>query len=170
MTDAIGALAIVAAAAWLAAACIGLGSERRIALAASAAVSGAAGVAAAACGLLLAVHGAGTTLRLGSGLVGGATFHLAPLGSPFIFLLGLVAVAIALYGPRYHEPGAGTAVYLSVYNLALLASLAVLTAGNVVMFLVAWESVALLCYLLILRHHKREGVAAGAFLFVALSE
>ena len=29
---------------------------------------------------------------------------------------------------------------------------------------------ALLCYLLILRHHTRPGVAQGAFLFIALSE
>jgi hydrogenase-4 component B len=170
MTHAIAVLSIVAAAAWLAAAGIGLGAERRVALAASAAVSGVGGIAAAACGVLLAVHGAGTTLRLGSGLVGGATFHLEPLASPFIFLLGLVAIAIALYGPRYHHPGAGTAVYMCVYDLALLASLAVLGAGNVVTFLVAWESVALLCYLLILRHYKRDEVASGAFLFVALSE
>ena len=122
------------------------------------------------CGVLLAVHGAGTTLRLGAGPVGGATFHIAPLAAPFILLLGLVAAAIALYSPRYHEPGQGTAVYLAVYNLALLASLAVLVAGNVVAFLVAWESMALLCYLLILRHHKRAGVAQAAFLFIALSE
>ncbi len=45
-----------------------------------------------------------------------------------------------------------------------------LIAGNVVAFLVAWESMALLCYLLILRHHTRPGVAQGAFLFIALSE
>ena len=120
--------------------------------------------------MLLAVHGDGTTLRLGAGPVGGATFHIVPLAAPFIFLLGLVAFAIALYSPRYHEPGAGTAVYLMAYNLALLASLAVLIAGNVVAFLVAWESMALLCYLLILRHHTRPGVAEGAFLFIALSE
>jgi hydrogenase-4 component B len=81
-----------------------------------------------------------------------------------------VAVANALYAPRYHEPAPGTAVYLLVYNLALVASLAVLVAGNVVAFLVAWESMALTCYLLILRHHTRPGVAQGAFLFLALSE
>ena len=123
-----------------------------------------------ACGVLLAVHGAGPTLTFGADPVGGASFHLAPLAAPFIALLGLVAGAIALYSPRYHEPGQGTAVYLLVYNLALLASLAVLIAGNVVAFLVAWETMALLCYLVILRHHTRAGVAEGAFLFIALSE
>ena len=57
-----------------------------------------------------------------------------------------------------------------MYNLALLAALAVFAAGNVVTFLVAWESVALLCYLLILRHPRRSEVASGAFWFLALSE
>jgi len=170
MTHAIGALAVGAAAAWLAAAIAALAAVRLIGLRACAALSGVGGAAAATCGVLLAVHGEGTTLRLGTGPVGGATFHIEPLAAPFIFLLGLVAVAIALYGPRYHEPARGTAVYLMAYNLALLASLAVLIAGNVVAFLVAWESMALLCYLLILRHHKRKGVASGAFLFIALSE
>jgi hydrogenase-4 component B len=170
MSHAIGALAIAAAGAWLAAAILGLGATRRAGLLASAAVSGVGGAAALICGVLLAVHGAGPTLTLGAGPVGGASFHLAPLAAPFIALLGLVAGAIALYAPRYHEPEAGTAVYLLVYNLALLTSLAVLIAANVVAFLVAWETMALLCYLLILRHHTRAGVAHGAFLFIALSE
>jgi hydrogenase-4 component B len=170
VTHAIGALAIAAAGAWLAGALIALGAARPIALRGAAVLSGTGGAAATTCGALLALHGAGTTLQLGAGPVGGATFHIAPLAAPFIFLLGLVASANALYSPRYHQPGQGTAVYLAVYNLALLASLAVLVAGDVVAFLVAWESMALLCYLLILRHHQRQGVAAGAFLFIALSE
>ena len=170
MSNAIGALAIAAAGAWLAAAILGLGASHRAGLVTSAALSGLGGAAAAACGVLLAVHGAGPTLTLGAGPVGGASFHLAPLAAPFIALLGLVAGAIALYSPRYHDPAPGTAAYLLVYNLALLASLAVLIAGNIVAFLVAWETMALLCYLVILRHHTRTGVAQAAFLFIALSE
>jgi len=170
MSHAIGILAIAAAGAWLAAAILGLAATRRAGLVASALLSGAGGAAALVCGVLLAVHGGGPTLTLGAGPVGGASFHLVPLAAPFIALLGLVAGAIALYAPRYHEPATGTAVYLLVYNLALLASLAVLIAGNVVAFLVAWETMALLCYLMILRHHTRPKVAEGAFLFIALSE
>jgi len=170
MSNAIGALAITAAGAWLAAAILGLRATHRAGLVTSAALSGLGGAAAAACGVLLAVHGAGPTLTLGADPVGGASFHLAPLAAPFIALLGLVAGAIALYSPRYHDPAPGTAVYLLVYNLALLASLAVLIAGNVVAFLVAWETMALLCYLVILRHHTRTGVAQAGFLFIALSE
>jgi hydrogenase-4 component B len=133
-------------------------------------MSAAAGLAAVVCGVLLTIHGAGTTLRLGATTVGGASFHIAPLAGPLIALLGAVALANGLYAPRYHSPGGGTSVYLLSYNLALLASLAVLAAGDVVTFLVAWESMALFCYLLILRHHRRPGVGPAAFLFIALGE
>jgi hydrogenase-4 component B len=170
MTHAIAGLAIAAAGAWLAAACVALAAGHTIGLRAAAWSSAAGGLVAAVCGVLLAVHGSGTTLHLGSATVGAATFRIAPLAAPFIVLLGAVALANGLYAPRYHEPARGTAVYLIAYNLALLASLAVLAAGDAVAFLVAWESMALLCYLLILRHHRREGVASGAFLFIALSE
>jgi len=46
----------------------------------------------------------------------------------------------------------------------------VLAAANLVTFLVAWETVALLCYLMILRSPRRVEVASGAFWFLALSE
>ena len=106
----------------------------------------------------------------GSSVVGTLQLQMTPLAGAFIALLGLVAAAIAWYAPRYHEQGRGTAIYLGAYNLALVASLAVLTAGGMVTFLVAWESMALLCYLVILRRPSRDDVAAGAFWFLALSE
>jgi hydrogenase-4 component B len=170
MTHAIAGLAIGAAAGWLAAAFVALTATRAAGMRIASVTSIAAGAAAAVGGVLLAVHGAGTTIHLGSSTVGAATFRIEPLAAPFILLLGMIAVANGLFAPRYHEPGRGTAVYLFVYNLALLASLAVLAAGDVVAFLVAWESMAVACYLLILRHHRRAGVARGAFLFIALSE
>lgn len=170
MTHAIGALLIAAAACWLTAAIPSLATPRRGPLWVSGVISALGGLAALAAGVLLAVHGSGPTLRLGAVPVGAAQFRLAPLAAPFIALLGAVATAAGLYAPRYHAPAAGASLYLLVYNLALIASLAVLCSGNVVAFLVAWESMALTCYLLILRHHDRPEVARGALLFVVLSE
>ena len=106
----------------------------------------------------------------GSVIVGTMQLQASSLGGVFAALLGLVAMAIAAYAPRYHRPGSGAAAYLAVFNLACLACLTVLAAANVVTFLVAWESVALLCYLLILRHPGRPDAAGGAFWFLALSE
>jgi hydrogenase-4 component B len=171
MTSAITGLCLFAAAGWALAGGVGaFAAHRRPGLLAAGWASAAGGAGAALAGVLLALHGSASRLDLGGSLVGAASFQPRPLAAPFIALLGLVAVAIGLYAPRYHAPGRGTALYLAVYNLALLASLAVLVAGGVTSFLVAWETMALLCYLLILRHHRGEGVARGAFLFLALSE
>lgn len=94
---------------------------------------------------------------------------LHPLAGAFIVLLGLVAVGIGLYQPRYHH-GTGSRTYLVCFHVAMLASLAVLVAGNVPTFLVAWETMALSSFLLVLRQHTRDGVTRGGFWFLALSE
>jgi hydrogenase-4 component B len=107
----------------------------------------------------------------GSAVVGTLQLQSTSLSGVFAVLLGVVAVGIGLYLPRSQKDrSAGTAGYLFAYNLALLASLAVLAAGGVLTFLVAWESMALLCYALILRRPRSRDVAGGAFWFLALSE
>ena len=157
--------------AWIAAAGLGLGASRRIFLWAAGAVSAAGGAACLVAGVLLALRGRATTTMLGAGdVVGRLDLRAAPLASAFLALLGVVTLAIGCYAPRYHKPGRGTAAYLCAYNLAALASLAVLVAGDVTTFLIAWESMTLACSLVILRHWRRAGVREGAFLFLTLGE
>jgi formate hydrogenlyase subunit 3/multisubunit Na+/H+ antiporter MnhD subunit len=134
-------------------------------------MSGLGGAAALAGGVSSLLSGNSRVVTAGgSVVVGSLQLQATSLAGVFVALLGLVAVATAAFVPRYHEPGRATGLYLAVYNLALLASLAVLAAGGVVTFLVAWETMALLCYLLILRRPRRDDVAGGAFWFLALSE
>jgi hydrogenase-4 component B len=161
-----------AAAAWALAAVVALAcGGNRAGIRACCAVSGLGGAAALAGGVSSLLSGNSRVLTAGgSVVVGTLQLQATSLAGVFVALLGLVAAATAAYVPRYHEPGHATGRYLAVFNLALLASLAVLAAGNVVTFLVAWETMALLCYLLILRRPWRSEVAAGAFWFVALSE
>jgi hydrogenase-4 component B len=163
-----------AGGAWLAAALAGLlAGSRRPGLRACCALSALGGAAAVAGGGWSMVYGNTQVVTPGRAqtIVGGPLqLQMTSLAGVFVALLGVVAVAIAWYAPRYHEPGRGTAVYLAAYNLALLACLAVLAAGGMVTFLVAWETMSLTCYLLILRHVRRDDVARGAFWFLALSE
>jgi formate hydrogenlyase subunit 3/multisubunit Na+/H+ antiporter MnhD subunit len=161
-----------AATGWGLAAVIALtGGSGRAGLRACCVVSGLGGAAALAGGVISLLSGDSRVITAGGTVVvGSLQLQATSLAGVFVALLGLVAVATAAYVPRYHEPAPGTGLYLAAYNLALLASLAVLTAGNVVTFLVAWETMALLCYLLILRRPRRDEVAAGAFWFLALSE
>ncbi len=161
-----------AAAAWaLAALAAAAGGASRPGIRACCAISGLGGAAALAGGVSSLLSGNSRLVTAGgSVVVGSLQLQATSLAGVFVALLGLVAVATAAFVPRYHEPGRATGLYLAVYNLALLASLAVLAAGGVVTFLVAWETMALLCYLLILRRPRRDDVAAGAFWFLALSE
>jgi formate hydrogenlyase subunit 3/multisubunit Na+/H+ antiporter MnhD subunit len=161
-----------AAAAWGLAALIALAcGSARAGVRACCVVSGLGGAAALVGGVSALLSGNSRVVSAGgSVVVGTLQLQATSLAGVFVALLGLIAVATAAYVPRYHEPGHGTGLYLGVYNLALLASLTVLAAGNVVTFLVAWETMALLCYLLILRRPRRSDAAAGAFWFLALSE
>ena len=160
----------IAAALWLVAALAGLLAGRRFGLWLSAALGGLGGVAGLIGGVELLLRQPSSVTLGGNDVVGTLALRATPLAGVFVALLGQVAIGIAGYSPRYHHPGPGTAVYLVVYHLAVLASLVLLIAGTVIVFLVAWESMAVLSYLLILRYHRRDGVPAGAFWFLALSE
>ncbi len=165
------ALLWAAGIAWLVSACLGLGASRKIFLWAAAVVSAGGGAACLVGGVILALRGRAVSTVLGAGdVVGRLDLRAAPLAAAFLVLLGLITLAIGCYAPRYHRPERATAVYLCAYNLAALASLAVLVAGDVSTFLVSWESMTLACSLLVLRHHRRAGVGEGAFLFLALGE
>jgi hydrogenase-4 component B len=163
----------IAAGAWLAAALTGLLAARTAGgLRACCALSAIGGAAAAAGGGWSLLYGDTPVTGLGPPTVTGGPLQLqaTSLAGAFVALLGVVAVAIACYAPRYHEPSPGTALYLAAYNLALLGCLAVLAAGGIVTFLIAWETMSLACYLLILRHPRAIAAARGAFWFLALSE
>ena len=164
-----------AGGAWFAAALTGLLAGRpKAGLLACCALSAVGGAAAAAGGGWSLVYGNTPVVTPGGAsdaiVDGPLELQMTSLAGVFVALLGVVAVAIAWYAPRYHEPARGTGVYLAAYNLALLACLAVLTAGGMVTFLVAWETMSLACYLVILRHPRSSASARGAFWFLALSE
>jgi hydrogenase-4 component B len=161
-----------AAAGWaLAAVVVAAGRGSRPAIGASCVLAFLGGAAAVAAGVAALIWGNSDTFSAGgAALAGSLQLQASSLAGVFIALLGLIAAAIALYAPRYHQAGPATALYLVIFNLALAACLAVFTAASVVTFLVAWESVALFCYLLILRWPRQDEVAGGAFWFLALSE
>ena len=166
-------IAYGAAGAWFAAAVVGLlAGSWRPGLRACCGLSALAGAAAATAGGWSLIYGNTHVVAPGTAtIVGGPVqLQLTSLAGVFVALLGVVAVALACYAPRYHEPSRGTGIYLAALNLALLACLGVLAAGGMVTFLVAWETMSLTCYLLILRHPRSGETARGAFWFLALSE
>ncbi len=162
-----------AGGAWFAAALVGLlAGSWRPGLRACCGLSALAGAAAAAAGGWSLVYGNTHVVAPGAATIAGGPLQLqmTSLAGVFVAVLGVVAVALACYAPRYHEPSRDTGIYLAAMNLALLACLGVLAAGGMVTFLVAWETMSLTCYLIILRHPRSGETASGAFWFLALSE
>ncbi len=163
-------LGLAAAGAWGAALMAAAAARWRVGLRACCWLSALGGALAVASGVAVITSGREVTLTLERGLAGSLVLRTTPLAAVFMIALGLVAVAIGLYAPRYHIPGPGTSAYQAAYTVALVASLGVLLAGSVTSFLVAWETMTIAGYLMILRHPGQAAAARGGYLFLALGE
>lgn len=163
-------LAVTAAGAWAATLIAAAAGRWPIGLRACSGLSAVGGVLAAASGVAVIASGRVGALTLERGAAGSLVLRTTPLAAVFMVALGLVAVAIGIYGPRYHLPSPGTSAYQAAYTVALVASLGVLLAGSVTTFLVAWETMTIAGYLMILRHPGQAAAVRGGYLFLALGE
>jgi formate hydrogenlyase subunit 3/multisubunit Na+/H+ antiporter MnhD subunit len=116
--------------------------------------------------------GAALLVLLGEGPAasGPLALRLDRLSALFLAPITLVAGAGAAYGLRYHpqEERGGRAVRLQVfYGLAAAAMALLVAAANALLFLVAWELMALSNFLLVLTDHDRRESQDGAFLYLA---
>lgn len=135
-----------------------------------------AAVAAAADGMAALVSGATFTLALWTlpGL-STLTLHLDALSAPFVLVTGLVLFPASIYAAGELRAGAlsGRERPFTVMLLALYASIVlILIAGDAVLFLLAWEVMSILCYLLVLSARGGEAgerVASG-YLLLAMGE
>jgi hydrogenase-4 component B len=103
------------------------------------------------------------------------TMHLGAdrLSALFLLVAGLVFLPVAIYSGSYLAKYAVhySLSYFSVLYHALIASVVlVLIADDVVSFLVAWEIVSALSYLLVTFDHEREESSYAGFVMLAMSE
>lgn len=145
----------------------GLTPSRMNAAAAALSMGGAVGGAAA--GLVLSsvflIAGAPFSLRLPLSLpFGPLTLKLDGLSAFFLFLISLLALMIALFSFGYlkeYRPPHRVGRFGFQFNLLLISLVGVVLAADAVAFLIAWESTALLGYLLVSYEEKAESVRAG---------
>ena len=131
---------------------------------------------AAACALACAGAalglGAALLVLLGEGPAESArlALRLDRLSALFLAPISIVAGAGAVYGLRYHAQATlgGRAVRLQIwYGLAVAGMALLVAAANALLFLVAWEVMALANFLLVLTDHERKEAQDGAFLYLA---
>ncbi|MDA8107624.1 MAG: proton-conducting transporter membrane subunit, partial [Betaproteobacteria bacterium] len=132
-----------------------------------------AAAAAAAAGATALVTGGGFSLALWSlpGLTT-LTLRLDPLSAAFVLVTGLVLFPASIYAAGELRAGAlsGRERSFTVMLLALYASIVlILIAGDAVLFLLAWEVMSILCYLLVLSGRSGERLGS-AYLLLAMGE
>jgi hydrogenase-4 component B len=150
-----------------------LGKAKRAAGALGAAAAGGSALALAAGGSYFAGFDL-EPLRAGGAFgTPSLDFALDALSAFFLVPLGLVGVAAATFGPAYlarHAPGRTLGSSWFPFNALMAAMVAVLTARNGLAFLIAWESVALVSFLLVIFDGDRPQVRAAAWLYLVASQ
>lgn len=104
---------------------------------------------------------------------GTLTLTATPLGGFFLLVTSVVFLAVFLFSPGYIKRYAHTrdprALYLVLH--LLLASIAlILTAGDIITFLIAWEVMSILSYFTVLFDHREGGTPRAAYVMLGASE
>ncbi len=98
------------------------------------------------------------------------TFRLDPMSSYFGLALGVVSLAISVYSFGYvrgFDDAKPVGVFYFFYCLLLISLTVVFTAANAIVFILAWELMALAAYFLVtFDHEKDEARQAGNLFFV----
>jgi hydrogenase-4 component B len=100
-------------------------------------------------------------------------FHLRvdPLAGFFLMLLGSVSAGISVYaGGYFREETAGRLTLIGLQYHVFLASMAfVILADDAYLFMVAWETMALSSYFLVITDHKLPAIRSAGFLYLLIA-
>jgi hydrogenase-4 component B len=91
----------------------------------------------------------------------------------FVFVTALVYLPISIFSAEYMEKYRGRYSLKSFgvfYHLLFASVVLTLIAGDIVSFLVAWEVMTILCYLLVNYEHEHEEVTRSGYMLLAMSE
>jgi hydrogenase-4 component B len=102
----------------------------------------------------------------------GFALRIDGLSAPFLILTGLVGAASSVYGAGYSA--AYTGVYSlrklgALFNLLLLTLTLQVMADNALTFLLLWEAMSLVAYLLVLTEHREPATVRAANWYIAIT-
>ncbi|HEX5464547.1 MAG TPA: hydrogenase 4 subunit B [Burkholderiales bacterium] len=121
---------------------------------------------------LVAIGGPVATLTLPVGLPD-LVFHirLDALSAFFLFLLGATSTGISVFAAGYFREGEGTAPGLLClqYHIFLASMAWVLLADDAYSFMVAWETMALSSYFLVITRHQIPEIRRAGLLYLLLA-
>jgi len=103
-------------------------------------------------------------------LCGEIILKLDSLSAFFVFLISFLSIPVSIFAVGYNREYFGKknmAIFGLFYNIFLLSMILVVMARNVLTFLVAWEVMSLVSYLLVVTEHENpKARRAGLMYFV----
>src|SRR5579885_3032674 len=99
------------------------------------------------------------------------TLRLDPLAGFFLMLLGGVSAGISVYAAGYfrEETGGRLALICLQYHVFLASMAFVILADDAYLFMVAWETMALSSYFLVITDHKLPANRSAGFLYLLIA-
>ncbi len=105
---------------------------------------------------------------------GSLSLHVDALSAIFLFTAGLVYVSCCIFAPdylRHYFRNRYPAGRYAILHFALMASVVlILAAGDALTFLLSWECMSILCYLLVNYEQKQQNDSTAGFIMLAMSE
>jgi hydrogenase-4 component B len=105
--------------------------------------------------------------------LGTLTISIDRLSALFLFVTGIVVLASSIFSASYLKRYIGHygLKTLNAWYLLLFASIVlILIANDVLLFLLAWEAMSILCYLLVNFEHRRAETSRAGYLMLAMGE
>jgi hydrogenase-4 component B len=101
------------------------------------------------------------------------SLRLDMLSAFFLTVIGLISLPVAIYSIGYLSHSAGlrrVRAFGALFNLLLLSLVLIVSAGDGIVFLMAWEAMAFLSYLMVNFDYEDARVIRSGFLMLAVSE
>lgn len=104
---------------------------------------------------------------------GALSLHLDILSAFFLTVIGLVSLPVAVYSIGYLGHSIGVRrlrTFGLLFNLLLLSLVLIIAAADAIVFLMAWEAMAFLSYMMVNFDYEDPHVVRSGFLMLAVSE
>ena len=105
--------------------------------------------------------------------LGSLTLAMDSVSVPFVLVTGLVFLATSVFSRRYlarYSEHFSLRAFAVCYHVLLATVVVVLLAGDALLFLIGWEVMSILSYLLVSYQHRRDRNPGPAYLMLAMGE
>lgn len=104
--------------------------------------------------------------------LGSPTLQVDGLSAFFVMVISLLALAVSVFSLGYvreYDGKVNQGFLAAAYNLFILSMLLVVTAGDAFLFLVVWELMALVSFLLVTAEHAHAPVGRPGFIYLVMT-